>query len=138
MALGSSLIALTTLSVAAISVDRVDAAWGVNGEVGESSLVIPIHAAHPACPSWSNLGGLVVDAVETETSVTITATFPLPGDDQPCRWLGSAMPATVKLDGPLGDRALIDGGTGLGPATPVSIAFYTGQSPAPAITTAER
>lgn len=122
-------VGATALSVQAISVDRVPAVWGINGEVGESSLVIPIRAAHPDCPSWSTLGGLVVEADETADTVVITATFPEHGEQVRCRWLGAAMTATVKLDEPLGARAVIDGGTGGDPATPVSIAFHTGQSP---------
>lgn len=124
-----AVVAGVTGAVATISVDRVHAVWAVNGEVGESSLVIPIRAAHPDCPSWSTLGGLVVSSVESDEAVTITATFPDQGAATRCNWMGAAMGATVRLDRPLGDRAVIDGGTGRDPATPVSIAFHTGQSP---------
>ena len=124
-------VAIGAVSVASLSVDRVDAVWGVNGEVGESSQAIPIRAAHPDCPSWSRLGGLVVTAVETDTSVTLSVTFPAHDDDLPCEWMGNAMRATVKLQEPLGNRRLIDGGNGLDPATPAAMAFYTGQAPSP-------
>ncbi len=117
------------VAVAALSVDRVDAVWAVNGEVGESSQAIPIRAAHPDCPSWSTLGGLVVTAVETDASVTLRVTFPSRGDDVPCEWMGDAMRATVKLEEPLGSRRLIDGSNGLDPATPAAMAFHTGQAP---------
>lgn len=123
------LIGGTALTVEAISVDRVDAIWAVNDEVGESSQVIPIRAAHPDCPSWSELGGLVVESVETDTSVTITATFPEQAADAFCRHQGTAMRATVRLDEPLGNRVVIDGSSGLDPSTPLTIAFYTGDSP---------
>ncbi len=130
MALLAALVVGSALTVEAISVDRVEAVWGVSGEVGPSSQVIPIRAAHPLCPSWSTLGGLVVDSVETDESVTITASFPSQGAEVRCEWMGNAMRATVKLDRPLGDRTVIDGTTGRDPATPFSIAFHTGQSPA--------
>ncbi len=119
----------TALAVVAISVDRVPAYWSVNGEVGESSQAIPIRAAHPDCPSWSNLGGLVVTAFETDESVTLNVTFPSHDNQRPCDWMGNAMRASVKLDEPLGNRDLIDGATGGDPSTPASIAFRTGQAP---------
>ncbi len=123
-ALGIGALAVTT-----ISIDRVDAVWTVNGEVGESSQAIPIRAAHPDCPSWSNLGGLVVTAVETDETVTVFVTFPDHDDDEPCDWMGNAMRASVKLDRPLGERDVIDGASGLEPATPATMAFHTGQAP---------
>lgn len=126
----SSVLATGAVMVEAISVDRVEAVWGVYGEVGESSQAIPIRAAHPSCPSWSTLGGLVVNSVETDETVTIIATFPDHDADVPCGWMGVAMRATVRLDRPLGDRLVIDGTTGADPATPVAIAFHTGQAPA--------
>ncbi len=129
MLLVAGIVAGSAATVEAISVDRVDAVWGVTGEVGESSQVIPIRAAHPHCPSWSTLGGLVVRSIETDESVTITASFPEQGSEVRCEWMGNAMRATVKLDRPLGDRTVIDGRTGQDPATPFSIAFHTGQSP---------
>lgn len=124
-----ALVAATAVTVETISVDRVDAVWAVNDEVGESSQVIPIRAAHPGCPSWSRLGGLVVESVETDESVIIIATFPDHEVDVPCNRRGSSVGATVKLDSPLGDRVVINGATGLDPATPITIAFYTGHSP---------
>jgi len=125
----TGLIVGTAVTIESISVDRVNAIWAVNDEVGDSSQAIPIRAAHPDCPSWSRLGGLVVDLVETEESVTITATFPEHAAEVPCNRRGTAMRATVELDRPLGDRVIIDGGSGLDPATPITIAFYTGDSP---------
>lgn len=132
----SASVALTAVSVAgaaatveAISVDRVDAVWAVNDAVGESSQAIPIRAAHPGCPSWSRLGGLVIESVETDDTVTITATFPQHSASVPCNRRGTAMRAIVKLDRPLGERKIIDGGSGADPATPITIAFYTGHSP---------
>ncbi len=122
-------VAIGVVAVAALSVDRVEAVWAVNGEVGESSQVIPIRAAHPDCPSWSSLGGLVVTALETDDTVTLSVTFPTHGDDVPCNRMGNAMRATVKLEQPLGSRQLIDGINGLDPATPASMAFHTGQAP---------
>lgn len=122
--IGIGVVAVTTLSV-----DRVEAVWAVNGEIGESSQVIPIRAAHPDCPSWARLGGLVVTAVETAEAVTLSVTFPSHDDETPCEWLGNAMRATVKLEQPLGDRRLIDGSSGLDPATPAAMAFQTGQAP---------
>jgi hypothetical protein len=71
----------------------------------------------------------MIESVETDESVTITATFPQHGEDVPCNRRGTAMRATVKLDRPLGDRTLIDGANGTDPATPITIAFYTGDSP---------
>ena len=117
------------VTVMIISVDRVSAYWTVDGEVGESSQAIPIRAAHPDCPSWSNLGGLVVTTQETDETVTLTVTFPSYGDRPQCDWMGNAMRASIKLDEPLGDRILIDGATGDDPSTPASIAFRTGQAP---------
>jgi len=116
-------------AVRAISVDRVEAVWTIDGEVGELSQAIPVRAAHPGCPSWSNLGGLVVTAVEASDTVTLTASFPEHDEDTPCAWMGNAMRVTIKLEEPLGDRDLIDGATGKDPATPATIAFHTGQSP---------
>lgn len=127
--MAAAIVAGAAATVEAVSVDRVDAIWAVNDEVGEFSQAIPIRAVHPGCPSWSRLGGLVIDSVETDESVTITATFPEHGVQVPCIRRGTAMRATVELDRPLGDRVVIDGGTGLDPATPITIAFYTGQSP---------
>ena len=132
-AIGTAVAALVAAAgvavfVATISVDRVPADWTVNGEIGESSQLIPIRAAHPECPSWSNLGGLVVTTVETDNTVALTVTFPR--HEAPCDWMGTPMRATVKLDAPLGDRTLIDGATGGDPATPALIAFRTGQAPA--------
>lgn len=129
VAMAAVAVAGTAATVEAISVDRVDAVWAVNEEVGESSQIIPIRAAHPGCPSWSRLGGLVVESVETDESVTITVTFPEHGLQVPCSRRGIAMPATVRLDRPLGDRVVIDGRTGRDPVTPITIAFYTGHSP---------
>lgn len=119
----------STFAVRQISVQRVDAVWTVDGQIGESSQVIPIRAAHPSCPSWSNLGGLVVTTVETDETVTLTATFPEHERDRPCAWMGNSLRATAKLESPLGDRMLVDGATGQDPATPATIAFHTGQSP---------
>lgn len=98
-----------------VSVDREPAVWAIDGEVGESSLVIPIRAAHASCPSWATLGGLVVEAVETDTQVAIYATFPEHDADTACEWLGASMSAKVKLTEPLGDRQVIDGATGADP-----------------------
>lgn len=112
-----------------MSVQRVEAVWSVDGQVGELSQTIPIRAAHPSCPSWSDLGGLVVTTVETDEAVTLTATFPDHEDGRECEWMGNSMRATAKLESPLGDRTLIDGATGQDPATPAAIAFHTGQSP---------
>lgn len=117
------------LAVTTISVDRVEAVWMVDGEVGEQSQTIPIRAAHPQCPSWSDLGGLVVTASETDDAVTLTATFPEHDAERECQWLGNSMPSSVRLETPLGDRALIDGATGQAPASPAAMAFHTGQSP---------
>ncbi len=97
-------VAGAAATVEAISVDRVDAVWAVNDAVGESSQAIPIRAAHPGCPSWSRLGGLVIESVETDDTVTITATFPQHSASVPCNRRGTAMRATVKLDRPLGER----------------------------------
>ena len=119
----------TALIIETISVDRIEAVWAVNNEVGESSQVIPIRAAHPECPSWSQLGGLVVDSIETDDAVIITATFPEHHSDEPCHRRGTTMQATVKLDEPLGDRVVIDGSSGTDPSTPLTIAFYIGESP---------
>ena len=141
----TALVGITTLAalvvvgvavVRSISVDRVDAVWAVSGEVGESSQAIPIRAAHPSCSSWSSLGGLVVTAVETDDVVTVTASFPSHPSDVDCEWIGNSMPAVVKLDEPLGDRALVDGATGRDPATPATMAFHTGRSPRNATTPA--
>jgi len=129
VALAVGLTAGTAVTVEAISVDRVHAVWALTDEVGESSQTIPIRAAHPGCPSWSRLGGLVFETVETETSVTITVTFPEHDSDVMCSQQGSTMRATVKLDQPLGDREIIDGGSGSDPAAPITIAYYVGDSP---------
>ena len=114
------------MAVQSISVDRVHAIWGIDGEVGESSLVIPIRAAHPSCPSWSNRGGLVVETTETDDQVVLTASFPEHSETEPCDPLGAAMPSTVRLDEPLGTRVIIDGSTGRSPATPESLALIIG------------
>ena len=63
------LVASTSVAVAlnvATSVERVDAVWAISTEIGESSLIVPIEASHRTCPAWVVLGGLLVEAVETE------------------------------------------------------------------------
>lgn len=130
LAVAAVALGVTTIGVVdSVTVERVEAVWTVDGEVGELSQRIPIRAAHPGCPSWSGLGGLVVTAIETDETVTLTATFPEHDSDRDCEWMGNPMRATVKLDAPLGNRALLDGATGHGPATPAALAFHTGQSP---------
>lgn len=105
----------------ATSVERVDAIWTIETEIGESSRIVPIEAVHPTCPSWTGLGGLVVQAVETETTVTITATFP--EGDGDCEDDRRSMSSSVRLHAPIGSRQVIDGGTGLEPATPATVAM---------------
>lgn len=124
---GAALTAGAATAILTISTDRVGAVWSIESEIGESSQIVPIRAAHPDCASWASLGGLVVKAVETNETVTITATFPKHAPERPCDANGLSMPGSVRLNEPLGDRTVIDGHTGQDPATPDTVALHTGE-----------
>ncbi|MBA2632099.1 MAG: hypothetical protein H0U86_03690 [Chloroflexi bacterium] len=92
-----------------------DARWGhaADAEIGPDTIEFVAMVTETVCASGRSSEGRIIgpDIAYTDEAVTITfAVRPLGGGAQDCPGNPST-PVMVRLDEPLGDRALLDGGT---------------------------
>ncbi len=102
--------------------NRVAGRWHAVEPIDASATVLPIRLEGSACVEGSETNIITevvsIDVVETEDTVEIVVWTREKGFRGMCAGIGIELDATVELDSPLGDRALLN--TGLIPAVSVT------------------